>query len=116
MCCNPSELMSFVCVCFHAVMEVECVLCVCLLADLDFSLSVEYTLRRSIRRARLHQIPRCHRTQSVRCVYREQNNKQNDSSLKGDERGLGVRECGCVSKVKSVAPSLGVKTPHGAQI
>ena len=67
---NPSELMSFVCVFLQR--RHRRLLRACLLADLDFSLSAEHTLRRSAQRAWLHHFPRCHRTQSVRCVYRAQ--------------------------------------------
>lgn len=65
--------------------------CVCLLADLDSGLSHEHAPRPSIRKARLHQVSRCHRTICQMCVYKWTNKHQHRSALEEDERDLGVR-------------------------
>lgn len=61
----------------------------CLLADLDFSLSDEHTVMPSIRRAGLHQIPRCHHTQSVRSVLYEQVTSKEALLSRGGGGGVG---------------------------
>lgn len=79
----PSELMSVACVFLQ--LWLWSVVRARLLADLDSSLSAERTGRRSARRARLHQIPRCHRN-TIRQMCVSRTNKRNGSSPNGDGR------------------------------
>lgn len=96
----------WVCACPPAAMAAECV---CLLADLGFSLSDEQTPRPSIRRARLHQIPRCHRTQSVRSARDGRITSESASALEGERERFGIS--GMWTRVKGRAPSRGVGAP-----